>query len=65
MKHTRNNIRIAIVALSASVVLPIAPVFGQEAPPVINAPPPTITAPPPAAAPPPVATQPAVPAPRI
>ena len=65
MKHTRNNIRTAILALSASVALPIAPVFGQDAPTVINAPPPTITAPPPAAAPPPVATQPAVPAPRI
>ena len=30
MTHTRNNLRTAILALSASIVLPIAPVFGQE-----------------------------------
>jgi hypothetical protein len=62
MKSTRKMHRIAIAALSASLVLPIAPVFGQDAPaaappPVvtISPPPPVITAPPPptATAPPP------------
>jgi hypothetical protein len=57
MKNTRKLHRIAIAALSASLVLPIAPVFGQDAPaaappPVvtISPPPPVITAPPPPAA---------------
>jgi hypothetical protein len=64
MKKTPKMLRTAILALSASVVLPTAPVFGQDAaapPPVVtlSPPPPVITAPPPAAA------APAVPAPRI
>ncbi len=53
MTHTRNNLRTAILALSASIVLPTAPVFGQE-PVTIAPPPPVSAAPPPAAAPPPV-----------
>jgi hypothetical protein len=65
MKNTPKMLRTAILALSASVVLPIAPVFGQDTtaapPPVVtlSPPPPVISAPPPAAA------APAVPAPRI
>jgi len=64
MKHTPNRHRIAIAALSAAILLPIAPVFGQEAPaasppPVVTVspPPPVFVAPPPpvATAPPPVA----------
>jgi len=53
MTHTRNNLRTAILALSASIVLPTAPVFGQE-PVTIAPPPPVSAAPPPAASPPPV-----------
>jgi LPXTG-motif cell wall-anchored protein len=56
-------LRTAILALSASVVLPTAPVFGQEA----AAPPPVVTVspPPPIISAPPAATAPAVPTPRI
>jgi len=64
MKQNRNKLRTAIFALSASIVLPTAPVFGQDAP-VIAAPPPVISAPPPVVArpAPPVAT--AAPPPRV
>jgi hypothetical protein len=64
MKNTPKMLRTAILALSASVVLPTAPVFGQDA----AAPPPVVTVspPPPAiSAPPPAAAAPAVPTPRI
>ncbi len=55
MTHTRNKIRTAILALSASIVLPTAPVFGQDATVTIAPPPPVTAAPPPATtAPPPV-----------
>ena len=66
MKQSPRTHRIAIAALSAALVLPIAPVFGQDAP--AAAPPPvvTISPPPPTmTAPPPAATAPAVPPPRI
>jgi len=72
MTRTPKTHRIAIVALSASLVLPIAPVFGQEAQPVpvvappspvVVAPPPpvTVTPRPPAAVTPPPAARPAPP----
>jgi len=51
MKHTRNKLRATILALSASIVLPTAPVFGQDAPVVTVAPPPPVVTAPPAPAP--------------
>lgn len=60
MTHTRNEIRTAILALSASVAFVNAPVFGQE--PVSVAPPPPVSAAPAPApvilAPPPVSATP-------
>lgn len=66
MTHKPQTLRTAIFALSASIVLPTAPVFGQDAP--VIAPPPPVTAPAPAPvvapAPPPVATAEPAPEPR-
>ena len=66
MKRNRTLHRTAILALSASIALPIAPVFGQDAP-ASSAPPVVSVSPPPPviSAPPPATTAPAVPAPRI
>jgi len=65
MKHTRNKLRATILALSASIVLPNAPVFGQDAPVVtVTPPPPAVTAPP-APAPSPVLRATPAPTPRL
>jgi LPXTG-motif cell wall-anchored protein len=64
MTHNRNNIRTAILALSASVACLSAPVFGQE-PVTVSPPPPVSAAPPPPpviVAPPPAASTPTPPA---
>jgi hypothetical protein len=58
MKHIPLSPRLAIAALSAAVLIPIAPVFGQDAaapPPVvtISPPPPVVTPPPPVSVAPP------------
>ena len=65
MKHNRNKLRATILALSASIVLPNAPVFGQDAPVVtVTPPPPAVTAPP-APAPAPVLRTAPAPTPRL
>jgi len=69
MKQTPQMHRIAIAALSAAIVFPIAPVFGQDAPaasppPVVNVSPPppvSVSPPPPVVSTPPVAA----PQPRV
>jgi len=59
MRHSNKTHRFTILALSASLVLPIAPVFGQAQPVVVAPPSPVSAAPPPAAAaPPPVSVTP-------
>ena len=70
MKQHLNQVRPATAALFAALVIPIAPVYAQDAavapPPVVAAPPPVISAPPPpvtAAPTPPAATPRATPTP--